>query len=62
VIFYLTNLCPVEVPLPPPLNLLVVETDPTPVWLAIPGLLAVSLLLLIYTAYSARQGEISYGE
>jgi ABC-type transport system involved in multi-copper enzyme maturation permease subunit len=62
VIFYLTNLCPVEVPLPPPLNLIVVETDPTPVWLAIPGLLAVSLLLLLYTAYSARQGEISYGE
>ena len=62
VIFYLQNLCPVEVPLPPPLNLIVVETDPTPVWLAIPGLLAVSLLLLIYTAYSARQGEISYGE
>jgi len=62
VIFYLRNLCPVEVPLPPPLNLIVVETDPTPAWLAIPGLLAVSLLLLIYTAYSARQGEISYGE
>jgi hypothetical protein len=62
VIFYLKNLYPVEVPLPPPLNLLVVETDPTPAWLAIPGLLAVSLLLLIYTAYSARQGEISYGE
>jgi ABC-type transport system involved in multi-copper enzyme maturation permease subunit len=62
VIFYLTNLCPVEVPLPPPLNLLVVETDPTPAWVAIPGLLAVSLLLLVYTAYSARQGEISYAE
>jgi len=62
VIFYLTNLCPVEVPLPPPLNLLVVETDPTPAWLAIPGLLAVSLLLLVYTAYSARQGEINYAE
>jgi len=40
----------------------VVETDPTPAWLAIPGLIAVSLLLLIYTAYSARQGEINYGE
>ena len=62
VIFYLQNLCPVEVPLPPPLNLVVVETDPTPVWLAVPGLLAVSLLLLLYTAYSAQQGEISYGE
>ncbi|MGB7761508.1 MAG: ABC transporter permease [Bryobacteraceae bacterium] len=62
VIFYLNNLCPVEVPLPPPFNLLVVETDPTPAWLAIPGLLAVSLVLLAYTAYSARQGEINYGE
>jgi len=62
VIFYLRNLCPVEVPLPPPLNIVVVDTDPTPVWIAIPGLLAVTALLLMYTAHTARQGEISYGE
>jgi hypothetical protein len=62
VIFYLKNLCPVEVPIPPPFNVMVVETDPTPFWLAVPGLLAVALILLVYSAVAARQLEISYGE
>jgi len=62
VIFYLKNLCPVEVPIPPPFNVMVVEADPTPFWLAVPGLLAVALILLVYSAISARQLEISYGE
>jgi ABC-type transport system involved in multi-copper enzyme maturation permease subunit len=62
VIFYLRNLAPVEVPVPPPLNLMVVAADPTPAWLAVGGLLAVSALLLAYTALSARTAEISYGE
>lgn len=62
VIFYLRNLCPVEVPLPPPLNLMITETDPTPAWLAILGLLAVGALLLGYSAVTARQGEIRYSE
>ena len=62
VIFYLKNLCPVEVPIPPPFNVMVVEADPTPFWIAVPGLLAVALILLVYSAISARQMEISYGE
>ena len=62
VIFYLRNLAPVEVPVPPPLNRMVVAADPSPAWLAIGGLLAVSALLLVYTALSARTAEISYGE
>ena len=62
VIFYLKNLCPVEVPIPPPFNVMVVEADPTPFWLAVPGLLAVALILLVYSAVAARQLEISYGE
>ena|ERR1051326_907897 len=62
VIFYLKNLCPVEVPVPPPLNVMVIEADPTPFWIAVPGLLAVALILLVYSAISARQTEISYGE
>ncbi len=62
VIFYLKNLCPVEVPIPPPFNVMVVEADPTPFWIAVPGLLAVALILLAYSAISARQLEISYGE
>lgn len=62
VIFYLRNLSPVEVPLPPPLNLMITETEPTPAWLAIIGLFAVGAVLLAYSAAAARQGEIRYGE
>jgi hypothetical protein len=62
VIFYLKNLCPVEVPVGPPFNVMVVEADAPPFWIAVPGLLAVALILLAYSAISARQAEISYGE
>jgi hypothetical protein len=41
---------------------MVVEADPTPFWIAVPGLLAVALILLVYSAISARHLEISYGE
>jgi ABC-type transport system involved in multi-copper enzyme maturation permease subunit len=62
VIFYLRSLCPVEVPVPPPFQVMVIDADPTPMWLAVPGLLVLSLILLAYTAMSARQTEINYGE
>jgi ABC-type transport system involved in multi-copper enzyme maturation permease subunit len=62
VVFYLKSLCPVEVPIGPPFNILVVDTDPTPFWVAIPGLLAVAALLLVCAALAARQAEIQYGE
>jgi len=62
IIFYLKNLCPVEIPIPPPFNVMVIDADPPPFWIAVPGLLAVSLILLIYSGLSARQGEINYGE
>ena len=62
VIFYLRSLCPVEVPVPPPFQVMVIDADPTPMWLAVPGLLLLSLILLAYTAISARQTEINYGE
>jgi len=62
VIFYLRSLCPVEVPVPPPFSVMVIDADPTPAWIAVFGLLAVSLILLAYTAVSARQTEINYGE
>ena len=62
VIFYLKSLCPVQINVPPPLSVLVTETDPTPAWIAVPGLLAVALLVLAYAAISARRVEISYGE
>jgi hypothetical protein len=50
------------VPLPPPLNVIVVDIDPTPAWIAVPGLLAVAALLVAYTAITARHGEINYGD
>ncbi len=62
VIFYLKSLCPVEVPVPPPFSVMVIDADPTPAWIAVPGLLAVSAIVLVYAAICARQSEISYGE
>ena len=62
VIFYLRNLCPVEVPLPPPLNAMVIDADPTPAWLAVFGLMALSTMVLAYSAWSSRHTEISYGD
>ena len=62
VIFYLKNLCPVEIPIPPPFNVMVIDADPTPFWIAVPGLLVLSLILLAYSGLSARNTEISYGE
>jgi ABC-type transport system involved in multi-copper enzyme maturation permease subunit len=63
VIFYLKSLCPVaEVPADNAFALFVVAADPTPAWLAIPGLLVVSALLLAYAAMQARKMEVSYSE
>jgi len=62
VIFYLKSLSPVSVPESGPFSVLVTDTDPTPIWLAVPGLLIVALAVLTYAAISARRAEISYGE
>jgi ABC-type transport system involved in multi-copper enzyme maturation permease subunit len=62
VIFYLKNLCPVEVPIPPPFNVIVVEADPSPFWIAVPGLLMVAAIFLVYSAVSARHTDIAYSE
>lgn len=62
VIFYLKSLCPVQIQIPPPLNVLVSDTEPVAAWIAVPGLLVVAALVLAYAAISARRAEISYGE
>jgi ABC-type transport system involved in multi-copper enzyme maturation permease subunit len=62
VIFYLKSLSPVEVPVPGPLAVMVIVSDPTPAWLAVPGLVALALVVLAYAALTARHTEISYGE
>ncbi len=41
---------------------MVIDAEATPFWIAVPGLLAVTAILLVYSAISARQAEISYGE
>ena len=62
VIFYLTSLCPVTIDVPPPFSVLVTDTNPAPAWIAVPGLLLVSTLVLAYAARSARRAEINYAE
>src|SRR5215469_5589627 len=59
VIFYLKSLSPVQVAgAPTVLSALITDTDPAPAWLAIPGLILVSMLILAYAAWSARRAEI----
>jgi hypothetical protein len=62
VIYYLKVLCPVEVPVPGPLAIMVIVSEPTPAWLAITGLIAVAALVLVYAGLTARRSEISYSE
>jgi ABC-type transport system involved in multi-copper enzyme maturation permease subunit len=62
VIFYLKSLSPVQAPVNGPLALLATATDPTPAYLAIPGLLIVAAGLLALAARRARSLEISYAE
>jgi ABC-type Na+ efflux pump permease subunit len=62
VIFYLRSLLPVDVPVQGFFSVMVIEADPVAAWIAVPGLLAVAGLILGYTALTARQAEISYGE
>jgi ABC-type transport system involved in multi-copper enzyme maturation permease subunit len=63
VIFYLKSLCPVgEIPTEGPLAFLATMTEPTPAWLAIPGLLIVSALVLALAAAKARKLEVSYSD
>ena len=63
IIFYLKSLCPTgDLPADGPWAVLATVTEPTPAWLAIPGLLLVSALLLAYAAMRARTLQVSYSE
>ena len=62
VIFYLKSLCPVDVPLPGPLSILALEADPVPAWLAIPGLVVVSALVIYLACRRAQKFQVNYGE
>lgn len=63
VIYYLKSLCPVEVPpqVPPPFALLAVNPDPASPLVAIPSLLLLSALVVLWSGYRIRRLEISYG-
>ncbi len=63
VIYYLKSLCPIEVPpnVPPPFALLVVNPDPVSAIVAIPGLLLLSLAVLLLASLRILRMEISYG-
>ena len=58
VIHYLLSLCPVPVSQGP----LAVLADPTSPWVAIPGLFALTAVLLALSALRVRRMEISYEE
>ncbi len=55
---YLNSLVPVPAPEATPFAVI---AEPTPAWLAIPGLLVVTLLVLIAASYRIRRLEIKYG-
>lgn len=60
IIFYLKPLCPVEVPIEGLIQLFSVTADPMPAYVAIPGLLIMSMLLLAASCYRIRRMEINY--
>ena len=62
VIYYLKSLCPVEVPpqVPPPFALLAVNPDPASPLIAIPSLILLSALVVLWSGYKIRRLEISY--
>jgi ABC-type transport system involved in multi-copper enzyme maturation permease subunit len=63
VIFYLKSLAPAgDIPAEGFMAILAVATEPVPAWLAVPGLIAVSALLLAYAAVRSRKLEVSYSE
>lgn len=60
VMFYLRQLCPVSVPPEGTLALFTVIVEPVPAWIAVPGLLCLSALVLVVACLRIRKMEISY--
>jgi ABC-type transport system involved in multi-copper enzyme maturation permease subunit len=58
--FYLKQLCPVTVPPDGLMALFTVMAEPVSPWLAVPGLLCLSLAILICACLRIRRTEISY--
>jgi ABC-type transport system involved in multi-copper enzyme maturation permease subunit len=60
VMFYLRQLCPVSVPIEGMLALFTVIAEPVPAWIAVPGLVCLSALMLVIACMRLRRMEISY--
>ena len=61
VIFYLESLCPVRVPFEGPGTLFAITANPTPPYLAVPGLVVLAVLIVTVAALRIRTVEINYG-
>jgi ABC-type transport system involved in multi-copper enzyme maturation permease subunit len=61
VIFYLEPLLPIDVPTTGIAALFAIPAEPISPWLAVPGLLVVSALVLAAACLRARSTEIAYG-
>jgi ABC-type transport system involved in multi-copper enzyme maturation permease subunit len=60
VMFYLHQLCPVPVPSEGLSALFTVIVEPVSAWLAVPGLMCLSALILVVACLRVRKMEISY--
>ena len=60
VTFYLKQLSPVTIPPDGLMALFTVVAEPVSPWLAVPGLLALSVATLMFAGYRIRRTEISY--
>lgn len=60
VTFYLKQLCPVSIPANGLMALFAVVAEPVSPWIAVPGLLALSIAVLVFACWRARITEISY--
>ncbi|HET9366212.1 MAG TPA: hypothetical protein VFP71_14495 [Candidatus Angelobacter sp.] len=58
--FYLTQLCPVTIPPDGIMALFTVIAEPVSPWLAIPGLICLSIAILVFACMRIRRTEVSY--
>lgn len=60
VMFYLKQLCPVSIPSEGLMALFTVVAEPVSAWLAVPGLLVLCTVILVFACLRIRRTEISY--
>jgi len=58
--FYLAQLCPVTIPPDGIMALFTVIAEPVSPWLAIPGLICLSVAILVFACMRIRRTEVSY--